>query len=193
MKKLLIVLGALVMGFMITSCDNTAKIKTGMMKDVDQYFTDAETMLAEIDNAEDFVKFAVSMNDRSDLLDLLQDKYGDEEINDEDWKEIEDFIYDRATAYNQAEGLKCTEYLVPIIERYETIVNKLYGQYQAGVTFADDDLDEFLDAYSAISDFNECENVDPELIERLDPTFEREDEMSDMIIARLDEMYPDED
>ena len=193
MKKLAFVFGALILGFMITSCDNSAKIKAGMIKDVDEYFADAEKELAGIDNAEDFVTFAEIMNDRSDLLDLLQEKYGEEDINDKDWEEIENFIYDRATAYNNAEGLRCTEFLVPVIERYENIVNKLYGQFQAGVTFADEDLDEFLDAYSAISDFGVCENVDPALVDRLDPTFEKEDEMSDMILARLDEMYPDEE
>ena len=193
MRKLAFVFGALLLGFMITSCDNSAKIKEGMMKDVDLYFEAAEDELAGIDNAEDFVTFAEVMNDRSDLLDLLQEKYGDKDINDKDWDEIESFIYDRATKYNEAEGLKCTEFLVPVIERYENIVNKLYGQFQAGIAFADEDLDEFLDAYSAISDFGVCENVDPALVERLDPTFEKEDEMSDMILARLDEMYPDDE
>ena len=181
------------MGFMITSCNNSAKVKAGMMQDVDKYFADAEKALAEIDNAEDFVIFAEVMNDRSDLLDQLQEKYGDKDINDKDWEEIESFIYDRATAYNQAEGLKCTEFLTPVIERYETIVNKLYEQFQAGIAFQDADLDEFLDAYSAISDFGECENVDPELVDRLNPTFEKEDEMSDLILEGLDRMYPTED
>ena len=193
MKKLAFVFGALIMGFMITSCNNSAKVKAGMMQDVDKYFADAEKALAEIDNAEDFVIFAEVMNDRSDLLDQLQEKYGDKDINDKDWEEIESFIYDRATAYNQAEGLKCTEFLTPVIERYETIVNKLYEQFQAGIAFQDADLDEFLDAYSAISDFGECENVDPELVDRLNPTFEKEDEMSDLILEGLDRMYPTED
>ena len=193
MRKLAFVFGALLLGFMITSCDNSAKIKEGMIKDVDFYFEAAEDELAEIDNAEDFVIFAETMNDRSDILDLLQEKYGDKDINDKDWEEVENFIYDRATKYNQAEGLKCTEFLTPVIDRYEAIVNKLYEQFQAGITFADEDLDEFLDAYSALSDFSECENVDPDLVERLNPTFEKEDEMSDLILARLDEMYPDDE
>ena len=181
------------MGFMITSCNNSAKIKAEMIKDVDDYFTKAESELAAIDNAEDFVAFAVGMNDRSDLLDQLQEKFGEKDIDDADWEEIENFIYDRATAYNQAEGLRCTEFLTPVVEWYETIVNKLYEQFQAGIAFQDADLDEFLDAYSALSDFGECENVDPELVDRLNPVFEKEDEMSDMILARLDEMYPDEE
>ena len=193
MKKLAFVFGALIMGFMITSCNNSAKIKAEMIKDVDDYFTKAEGELAAIDNAEDFVAFAVGMNDRSDLLDQLQEKFGEKDIDDADWEEIENFIYDRATAYNQAEGLKCTEFLTPVVEWYETIVNKLYEQFQAGIAFQDADLDEFLDAYSALSDFGECENVDPELVDRLNPVFEKEDEMSDMILARLDEMYPDEE
>ena len=192
--KNIFIFGALIMGFMITSCNESAKIKADMMNDVDQYFADAENKLAQIDNAEDFVTFAEVMYDRSDLLDLLQEKYGDKDINDKDWEEIEKFIYDRATAYNNAEGQRCTEFLTPAIERYENIVNKLYEQYQAGIAFADKDLDEFLDAYSALSDFGVCENVDPALVDRLDPTFEKEDEIADLILEGLDRMYPsDED
>ena len=185
------------MGFMFTSCNNSAKVKAGMIKDVDEYFTAAEARLAEIDNAEDFVIFAEAMNDRSDLLDQLSENYSDKDIKDEDWNEIETFIYDRATAYNKAEGLKCTEFLAPAIDRYEAIVNKLYEQYTTGIAFADEDLDEFLDAFIVISDLSVCENIDPDLVDRLDPISEKEDEMSDLILEGLDRildrMYPTED
>lgn len=193
MKKLAFVFGALLMGFMFTSCGNAPKAKDGMINDVDAYFTKAEQELAAIDNTEDFIAFAVSMNDRSDILNELDEKYGDKKITDEDWEVVEKFIYDRATAYNTAEGEKCTEFLAPAIDRYEAIVNKLYDQYEAGIAFADADLDEYLDAAVVIDDFSECENVDPDLVDRLSPIFDKEDVIFDLIMEGLDRMYPTED
>ena len=181
------------MGFMFTSCGNSPKAKDGMINDVDAYFTKAEQELAAIDNAEDFIAFAVSMNDRTDILNELDEKYGDKKITDEEWDVVEKFIYDRATAYNTAEGEKCAEFLAPAIDRYETIVNKLYDQYEAGIAFADEDLDEYLDAAVVIDDFAECENVNPELVDRLSPIFEKEDVIFDLIMEGLDRMYPTED
>ena len=52
---------------------------------------------------------------------------------------------------------------------------------------------EFLDAYFGVTAFSECENVYPALSDRLDPLFEMEDEMSETIIARMDEIWPDEE
>lgn len=192
MKKLVFVFGALILGFMISSCDNSAKVKAGMIKDVDEYFTEAERVLNEFDNAEDFVAFAKAMNDRSDLLEHLSEKYGDNDITDKDWDEVESFMYDRATAYNQAEMAKCSEFLTPIIDRFEVLVNNMYPKFLAGETFDDATIDEYADVYTAIMDFGECENVDSKLVDRLEPLFAKDDEMTDVILARLDEMYPDE-
>ena len=58
MKKLTIILAAMVMGFMMTSCGGS--VKDSLMKDVDNYFTQAEQKLAAIDNVDDFIAFAVS-------------------------------------------------------------------------------------------------------------------------------------
>ena len=191
MKKLALVFGALIMGFMLTSCGES--VKDGMINDVDAYFASAEAELAEIDNVEDFLVFAEVMNDRSDLLDLLEEKYGEKNISDADMETVENFIYDRATAYNQAESAKCSEFLVPAIERFEAIVNQMYPMFQNGTIFSEEIIDEFIDAYTGVTDFSVCENIDQALVDRLDPTFEKEDEMSDAIIARLDELYPEEE
>lgn len=191
MKKLAFVFGALIMGFMLTSCGDS--LKESVIKDVDAYFTQAEQDLAMIDNAEDFVTFAEIMNDRSDLLDNLSEKYGDRTVTDEDWEAIENYIEERATAYNKAEAEACAKFLTPAIDRFEAILNEMYPQYEAGVPFEEETIDEFLDAYFGVTNFSECENIYPELTDRLEPLFDMEDEMSEVIIARMDELWPDEE
>lgn len=179
------------MGFMLTSCGDN--VKDSIIKDVDEYFTQAEQVLASIDNAEDFVAFAESMNDRNDLIENLQEKYGDTHISDEDWSVIENYMGERATAYNEAEAVACEKFLTPAIDRFEAILNEMYPQFQAGTPFGEETLDEFLEAYMGVTAFSECENVYEELTDRLTPLFEKEDEMSEVIIARMDELWPDEE
>lgn len=191
MKKLAFVFGALIMGFMITSCGES--VKDGMIKLVDTYFASAEADLANIDNVADFLSYAEVMNDRSDLIDQLQEQFGEKEISDADWEVVENYMYDRATTYNKAESAKCSEFLVPAIERFENIINKMYPQYQEGTPFDEETLDEFLDAYYGVTDFSVCENVDQTLVDRVNPFFDKEDEMSETIIARMDELWPEEE
>lgn len=177
-------------GFMLTSCGGS--VKENIMKDVDNYFTEAEQQLAAIDNVEDFLTLVELNNDRSDLQELLENKYGEKEMSEEDWDEILNYINDRATAYNQAEAEKTAEYLTPAIDRLEAIVNEMYPVYQAGTPFDADMLDEYVGAYMGVSDFDICENVYPELTDRLNPLLEKDEEMEEAVLARLDELYPDE-
>ena len=189
MKKLAFIFGALLMGFVMVSCGDSTK--DNMIKDVDAYFSQAEQELNAIDNTEDFLAFVEGMNDRSDLLEILDQKYGDKTVSDDDQKALEDFIYSRATAYNQAESVKCSEFLVPAIDRLEVIVNKMYPLFQAGEAFDEESIDEFLDAFTSVTAFSVCENVNQELSDRLSPIFDKEEEMSETILARLEEIYPE--
>lgn len=189
MKKLAFVFGALIMGFMITSCGESAKDK--LIKDVEAYFGAAEQQLATIDNAEAFLSFVQTMNDRSDLLGIIQENY--QNLTEAEQTVVDSLVYDRATEYNHAEALKCTEFITPVVENYEAAVNRLYAQYQDGLSFDEESLNNFLDAYTAISAFGICENVEPAIMERLDPVLQKEDEISDMIVEALDELYPDEE
>ena len=141
------------MGFMLTSCGDS--LKESVIKDVDAYFTKAEQTLASIETSEEFVDFALTMNDRSELMDQLNESYGDRTISDEDWNAIESYIEERATAYNQAEAEKCAEFLTPAIDRFEAIVNQMYPQYQEGTPFDEETLNEFLDAYFGVTAFTE--------------------------------------
>ena len=54
MKKLTLIIAALVMGFVMTSCDTTNK-KEVITKAVDEFFANAEQKLATITSAEDFM------------------------------------------------------------------------------------------------------------------------------------------
>lgn len=179
------------MGFMITSCGDS--LKDSIIKDIDAYFAQAEQDLAMIDNADDFVNFATVMNNRSDLLNLLQEKYGEKTITDQDWEAVENFLEERATAYNKAEADACASFLTPAIDRFEAILNEMYPQFQAGTPFDEETLDEFLDAYFGVTAFSDCENIYPVLNERLDPLFKMEDEMSETIITRMNKIWPDEE
>ena len=170
------------MGFVMVSCGDSTK--DNMIKDVDAYFSQAEQELNAIDNTEDFLAFVEGMNDRSDLLEILDQKYGDKTVSDDDQKAIEDFIYSRATAYNQAESVKCSEFLVPAIDRLEVIVNKMYPLFQAGEAFDEESIDEFLDAFTSVTAFSVCENVNQELSDRLSPIFDKEEEAKEYIVGR---------
>lgn len=162
MKKLTIILAAVVMGFIMTSCGGS--VKDSVMKDVDNYFAQAEQKLATIDNADDFIAFAISMNDRSEFMKTIEEKYGEKKLSQEDQEALQTFIYDRATAYNKAEAQKCSEFLAPIMDRFVKAVDALYNfegemdedTFTAMFTEMDEAEDEVLK-------FAECENVSEEL------------------------------
>lgn len=191
MKKLTLILAVAVMGFVMASCGGSPK--DAIMKDVDEYFSQAEQELAEITNAEDFLQFAEVMSDRSDLIDLLDKKYGDKEISEEDNEIVQNYIYDRATAYNHAEAEKCAEYLTPLVDSFEAAVNQLYAQFQANQVYAADNIDVFIDSFAALLDFSDYDNILPEIQERLDVVLSKVDEMDETLDARIDELYPDEE
>lgn len=191
MKKLTLILAVAVMGFVMASCSGSPK--DAIMKDVDEYFSQAEQELAEITNAEDFLQFAEVMSDRSDLIDLLDKKYGDKEISEEDNEIVQNYIYDRATAYNHAEAEKCAEYLTPLVDSFEAAVNQLYAQFQANQVYAADNIDVFIDSFAALLDFSDYDNILPEIQERLDVVLSKVDEMDETLDAKIDELYPDEE
>lgn len=176
------------MGFMLTSCGDSAKDK--LMKDVENYFAASEQQLATIDNAETFLGFVQTMNDRSDLLALIQENY--ESLSESDQVIVDSLVYNRATEYNHAEALKCTEFILPVVDNYEVAVNRLYEMYQDGLAFDEESLNVFLEAYQGISAFSICENVEPSVMERLNPVLEKEDAISDLIVEGLEALYPEE-
>lgn len=192
MKKLTIILAAVVMGFVMTSCGGSAKSKDAIMNDVNKYFAEAEEKLAAIDNVYDFLDFVEVMSDRSDLTNMLEEKYGDVTMTDEEQEELLDKMYDRATAYNEVEALKCAEYLTPAVDALEAAINNLYAKFQAGEALDDESVENFVDAFVDVLDFSEYDNVPHEISERIDALMDKVDEMSDVLEARIDELYPEE-
>lgn len=193
MKKLTLAIIAVVIGLAMTSCGGgSEKAKESMIKDADEYFTKAEQTLAQIDNTEDFLMFAESMKDRSDLLESMKEKY-DNKITDEDLDAAFDVIYDRATAYNNAEAAKCAEFLTPALDKFEAVVNELYAQYQAGEALSKDKVLEFNNAFGEVMAFVDYDNVPQELSDRYDAIIDAKvTEMDGAIQPILDELFPEE-
>lgn len=164
------------MGFMLTSCGGSTK--DAIMKDVDNYFTEAEKELAEINNAEDFLAFVQVMSDKSDLINLLDEKYGDKTISDADNEAIQNYMYERATAYNKVEAAKAAEFLTPLIDHYEAAINTLYDNVgdvdEATFEAMFADLQE---AEAELAPFAEYDNVLPELQQRAQAAAAKLDEM----------------
>lgn len=192
MKKIALAVAVVVIGLSMTSCGGgSEKAKESMIKDADEYFTKAEQTLALIDNPEDFLMFAESMKDRSDLLESMKEKYNDK-ITDEDLDAAFDVIYERATAYNKAEAEKAAEFLTPALDNFEAVVNELYAQYQAGEALSKDKVLEFNNAFGEVMAFGDYENVLPELSNRYDAIGAKVTEMNDVILPILDEMFPEQ-
>ena len=158
------------------------------MKDVENYFTQAEQTLASIDNADDFIAFAKSMNDRSEFMNQLEEQYGDKEISAEDEEALQTFIYDRATAYNQAEAMKCGEFLAPIMERFVNAVEALYNNREEldeeSFTAMFKEMDE---AEDEVLKFAECENIPEELINMFSDAEAKRAEMFDNDAEEVEE------
>ena len=164
------------MGFMLTSCGDSTK--DAIIKDVDNYFTQAEKELSEVNSAEDFLVFAQAMSDKSDLISLLDEKYGDKTLSEADNEAVQNYMYERATAYNKAEAAKAAEFLTPLVEHYETAINTLYDNidgadeetYRAMIT----DLQQAQDELALFADYD---NVLPELQQRAQAAAAKLDEM----------------
>ena len=190
MKKLTLAIAAIVMGFMMASCGDS--VKDQAIKIIDQYFKEAEDQLALIDNVEDFMTYAEIMSDRSDLLERLDEQVGEKTISDEDMKAVEDYSFERATAYNKAEAAKAAEFIAPALDNLEAVVNELYAKYQAGEALSADKVLEFNQAFGEVAVFSDYDNVLPELSERYDAIGVKIMEMNDAILPILDELFPDE-
>ena len=178
MKKLSLIIAAVAMSFMLFSCGGVST-KDAIINDVDNYFNQLEQKLGEINNAEDFLAFAEATSDRSDLVNLLQEKYGDKTLSDEDNEAVQEFIQERATTYNQAEAKKAAEFLTPLIEDYENAVNALYDGFNSDV---DPDTfhaltEAFEQAETALRPFAEYDNVLPELQQRAQAAAAKLDEI----------------
>ena len=168
MKKLTLIIAAVVMGFMLSSCGGPSIVEQ-LNTEVDNFFAQAEEKVSAIDNSEDFLQFWETMEiDKENFLNGLDEKFGGKEISDEEMEQFQNHMYERASAYNKVEAAKAAEFLTPLVEQYENAVNAI----AEGVGEVDPETfhaltENFEQAEDALRPFAEYDNVLPELRERL--------------------------
>ena len=198
MKKLTLAIIAVVMGFVMAACNTTSKKET-IMKATDEFFTQAEQELNEtVTTGEDFMIFYEVMNDdKNEFMKTTFAPYMDEEGNikgftEEEWEELQTYIYDRATAYNKVEAAKAAEFITPALDDLETAVDELYAQFQAGTELENESVLKFGEAYEAFSNYAYYDNVLPEISERYNTVSDKLGEMDEVLNAKLRELFPEE-
>lgn len=198
MKKITLTIVALVIGFAMTSCDSTSP-KEKIMKSVDEFFVQAEQNVQKVASGEEFMSyFADFATQKTKFIENLFGPYADKDgnitgISDSDMEEIQSYIYDRATAYNKVEAEKAKEFMGPELDIIENYVNELYAQFQAGNELDKETVKNFDDAYvNFLKKYKDYDNVLPELQKRRDAIWGKMDEMNEVLIAKLKEIYPEQ-
>ena len=170
MKKLATLVGAVILGFMVVSC-STPNPTENILKEVGEFFSQAEAKLQAIDNPGDLMAFINSFAEEKDNFGAnLDKKYGANEegiykgLNAEGMESLFNQISERATQYNKAEYAKCGEIMEPFIARIEKAVNALYENFQAGKDVDDSLVEEYLDGVNALSPYADI--VPEELADR---------------------------
>ena len=187
MKKLTLIIAALVLGFVMTSCDTTNK-KEVITKAVDEFFANAEQKLATITSAEEFMlNFQEFEASKDDFIQNLFADYVDEEGNlkgftEEDVEEITNYIFDRTSAYNKVEGEKAAEFIEPLVSNYEAAVNALSEAVAAGES-TEGLADQFEAAEKELAVFADYDNVLPELQTRAQNAEAKLQEVIDAMLA----------
>lgn len=170
MKKLTLIIAALVMGFVMTSCDTTNK-KEIITKAVDEFFANAEQKLTTINTGEDFMLHFQEFEASKDVFiqELFSD-YVDEDGNikgfsEADLEEIKNYIFDRTSAYNKVEGEKAAEFMEPLVANYEAAIDALAEAVSKDQP-TDGLVEQFEKAEQELALFGEYDNVLPELQSR---------------------------
>ena len=197
MRKLTLAIVAIVLGFVMVSCGGESPKET-ITKATDEFFTQAENNVQAINSGEEFMNFFVDMETKRDeLMEKLFGPYADKDGNikgipDSDMEEIQSYIYDRASAYNKVEAAKAAEFIAPALDEVERYADALYAQFTAGEDLNLETVKQFDDAYLALLEFDDYDNVLPELQQRKDDVWQKIDEMNEVLIAKLHEIYPEE-
>lgn len=179
MKKLTMILAAVVMGFIMTSCGESTNEQVKKM--TDEFFAKAEQEVQAIDNVDDFLAFCDELSTKkTELAQEIFEKFpSDGEGNALVPDEVNDFIYERATAYNHVEAAKCGEFLEPMVEHYEEAVDALYyydedelDEESFGVMY-----DEIMDASDEIALFQTFDNIPQDLAKRVQEAYAKYEEL----------------
>lgn len=158
MKKLTLVLGALVMGFILTSCGNNKK--EAVINAFNTFFDQEVNALNAVDNADAFLEFLTASDERFTAFYTQMDK--DYPINEDDQligfsKEDSDAamkVYnDRLDAFMSLQEAKGESLFEPYIAKLEDVVNGLADDIMNDVEPADDVVDQILAAYDDIDKY----------------------------------------
>ena len=173
MKKITLTIAVVIMGFVMTSCGTKVSPTETILKTAQEFFDQAKAKLSAIDNAEDFLAFIDNFNtERDEFSQNLFADYVDEEGNlkgftEEEIGNLQPKLSDIATDYNKVEATKAAEFMAPIIERYENVVNALYEAAGNVDTEAFHKLTEDFEAAEAdLRPWANYDNVLPELQQR---------------------------
>ena len=159
MKKLTLIIAAVVMGFAFTSCSGPSK--DAILNEVSAFFTKAQNDIQAIDNADALIEFVKSFSDKKDeFMNSLSEKFEVKDdkfvgFSEEENAEIMGKINDMATEYNKIEYAKCGEIMKPYIEKYDNIVNALYEKFQGGEEITEDMTNDLKGAYDEIAKYSD--------------------------------------
>lgn len=109
MKKLTMIVAAVIIGFVMTSCGNKEK---KLMNKANELYIQAETELNAIDNWGDFVTFFQNFKQKSDDF---KAGYSNLKLS----QETQDFLSDKKEAFDQMESQKAGELFAPILVKGE--------------------------------------------------------------------------
>lgn len=109
MKKLTIIITAVIIGFVMISCGNKEK---DLMNKANELYTQAETELNAIDNWDGFVTFFQNFKQKSDDF---KAGYSNLKLS----QETQDFLSDKKEAFDQMESQKAGELFAPILVKGE--------------------------------------------------------------------------
>ena len=115
MKKLTIIVAAVIIGFVMTSCGNKEK---NLMNKANELYTQAETELNAIDNWDDFVTFFQNFKQKSDDF---KAGYSNLKLS----QETQDFLSDKKEAFDQMESQKAGELFAPILVKGEQVTKTI--------------------------------------------------------------------
>ena len=155
MKKLALFLGAVILSTMFCSCGGNTKEK--IYQEVDTFFTQKEAEIQTIDNADDLLAF-VNVMDELPELEIIA-KYTDKDdkikgLSEEDGDKLIDMMHERRATYLEAQTVKCTEVMEPLVADYEAIIADLYEDYENELEVADEEkMEKWESIYNQIYEY----------------------------------------
>ena len=159
MKKLTLVLGALIMTFMLNSCTNK---KDAVIALFNSFFDHEVTALNNVSNADDFLSFLTASDERFNAFYAQLDKEypitEDDEFvgfNKADSDAAMKVYNDRMEAFENLRDTKGEELFEPYLAKLENVVNGLADDLMNDVEPADDIVDQILAAYDDIEKYGD--------------------------------------